>query len=158
MIFLEKASSSHMAEDRAARIAVSQNLLLDLVESEADRRAAEAPQTGFKRERVERRYTSFPHHFNKLELTVEAPCGMTLELEANRPDENSTCKVQCMVGIFGMKRHEKATKLEHYVFVPCLTRHGAVSWQHRDGTNYTPQQLCDFAFQRLREHTERCSR
>jgi len=145
-----------MAEDIAGRITASQNLLLHLVESEADRRPAEAPPNRWKRQRAERRYDSFPHAFTKLELTVEAPCGLTLELETNLPEGNSTSGAQCRVGVFRLERHENSRKLQDHLFVPAATGQGPVSWQRRDGTTYTPQQLCDFAFEQLREHAERC--
>jgi hypothetical protein len=157
MISLTKAPSNLMREDREARIATSQNLLLDLVESEANRTAAAAPQNRFKPERrVERHYDSFPHGFNKAELTIKAPCDLTLDLEANRPDGNGNSSAdvhRMLVGIFRNPRHGKATKLDDHVLVPVTTGQGSVSWQDQDGTSYTPQQLCDLAFQRLREHT-----
>jgi hypothetical protein len=133
-------------------IITSQNLLFDLVEREADRNT-------FKHDpRVERPFASGPLFFNQVELTVKAPPGLTLDFEGNRPGTNPILEDQCtiMVGVFRKERHKLATPLEDHKFLPKATAHGAVSWQEGDGPSYTPHQLCDFAFERLRKHAPRC--
>jgi hypothetical protein len=133
-------------------IITSQNLLFDLAEREADR-------NGFKHDpRVERQLSSHPLWFNQMELTVKAPCGLTLDFEAKRPAKNPLPEVQCTVkfGVFRNKRGQKATPLGDHVSTPDDTGHGAISWHKQDGASYTPQELCDLAFERLREQGARC--
>jgi len=133
-------------------IVTSQNLLFDLAEREADR-------NGFKHDpRVERQFSSHPLWFNQMELTVKAPCGLTLDFEAKHPAKNPIPEVQCTVkvGVFGNKRGEKPTPLGDHVFIPDASRHGAISWHKQDGANYTSQELCDFAFEQFREKGAPC--
>jgi hypothetical protein len=120
-------------------IITSQNLFLDLVESEADRNTLNHNPRVFC--------------FDQVELTIEAPCGLTLDIEGGRPGKNLISEDQCTVwaGIFRNERGKLATKLEEHIFVPHDAGHGTVSWQEADGPSFTPQQLCDFAFRRLRE-------
>jgi hypothetical protein len=82
-------------------------------------------------------------------------CGLTLDLDANRSLPSG---FKLMVGVFGVKQREKPMKLEDHAFAAKSTAQGTISWQDQNGTNCTPQQLCRFAFDRLREHTERCYR
>jgi hypothetical protein len=86
--FREKAMFTNM---QITDIITSQNLLFDLAEREADR-------NGFKHDpRVERQLSSHPLWFNQMELTVKAPCGLTLDFEAKRPAKNPLPEVQCTV-------------------------------------------------------------
>ena len=145
-----------MAKVEVAAIICAQNRLFDLIESQTKRLASQTPQAGFTCTRAESRYNSFPHAFDNVEVTVHGPCNLTLDFESNRPTENSSRGVDCKVGVFRQRRHETAQKLEDYDFSACLDGRGGVSWAGPEGTAYTPDQLCSFAFQRLHEEVELC--
>jgi hypothetical protein len=152
----KSAPSNHTAEDRAARIAAAQTLLFDLVEREAEANAFKHGPRG-----PDRSFflgTNTKTHINTVDLTIEGPRGLTLDFEAIHPAEHLIPEDNCTVavGVFHNKRYKLAEKLEDHVFLPIVTDQRLVSWQGPDGPSFTPQQLRDFAFQRLREHTERC--
>jgi hypothetical protein len=142
---------NHTPEREATRIVTSQNTLFDLVEREVKRLAAKAPQAGFKHQRVEGPYTSStPLLYNKVELTVECSCSLNLDLEVNRPSGDLVSEVQCKMGIFQKSRHQKEENIiEDHLFIPNITAQGVVLWRHKNGTDYSPQQLCEFAFRRF---------
>jgi hypothetical protein len=158
MASIMKASSNLMAEDHASRIVTAQNLLFDLVESEAGANAfTHGPR------RPGHSFFDGIHiktNINTVNLTIGGPYGLTLDFEATRPAEYPIPEEYCTVtaGVYLNKHKKSAEKIEDYVFVPIVKDQGSVTWQDRDGTSYTPQQLCDFAFRCLREHTEQSLR
>jgi hypothetical protein len=112
--------------------------------------------SGFRR--AEHPYISFPHGFSKLELAVDGPCHVTLEIECIRPSESSLNGVQCIVSLFRAKRHERDVNLEDHVFIPNPSGNDGITWRDRGGCNYSPAQICDFAFHRFNESIEQCYR
>jgi hypothetical protein len=133
-----------------------QDALFDLIEDQARRLAAEAPQLTLKHTRGE--CQCFPN--NTMQLTVQARGGIKLMMDGTRPAKNSVDRARCEFGIFQIKRDRseadtKPVNLETHKFTPDLAVESGVLWRDSRGTKYQSQQLCDFAFQRLYERIER---
>ena len=135
----------------------AQDGLFDLMQQQAKRLAAEAPQLRITHKRSGE-LQCFPN--NILQLTVEAHGGIELILEATRPASGSISRARCALDIFRINRDRFAgeaepANLESHSFTPDLSGQGDVQWQDSRGTRYDPQQLSDFAFQRFYESIER---
>jgi len=134
-------------DSKAARMADSQNVFIDLVEHEVNRLAAEMSQIGFKYRKAEHELT----FNNEVELTVECSGRVNLDIEVSRPSGGSINGVQCKVGVFQKNRHRLDTKLEDNLFLPTIAK-DLVVWKDRNGTCHTPHELCEFAFKRFFAH------
>jgi len=136
-----------------------QDALFGLMEHQAKRLAAEAPQMALKHTR--REFQCSPN--NMIQLTVEARGGIKLILEGTRPAKNSVDRARFVLDIFQIRRDRSAAdtkpvNLETHPFTPDVAGGGGVLWRDSRGTKYQSQQLCDFAFQRLYENIERWHR
>ncbi len=141
-----------VTKNKAAHIIDSQNAFINFVQRAVERLALEVPHVGFKWGKVEREYP-----FNdKIELAVECSCPINLDIEANRPNGASINGVQCVVGVFQKIRHQSDEQLEDHVFLPIITEQGIVVWRNRNGCDYSPQQLCEFAFERFNAYFDQC--
>ncbi len=139
----------------AKRVMMAQNVLFDAVEQQAGRLASGAPQLGLKLNRVE--YSAFPRP--KMQLRVLGPCGLSLDLEANRPANNSADGAWCDVTVFRINPDwrdsgRRPSMLEDHRFMPVFNGTGNVAWQDSQKQDYAVQELCDFAFQLFHKHID----
>jgi hypothetical protein len=123
----------------------SQNQFFDAVESETARISLE------HHPRVERELSSYPLFFNQVSLAINTPYAVSLDLEGDRPGKNPIPADHCTIkiGVFQNQRGKLAAPLEDHTFIPVDDGRGGVSWREGDGQSFTPQQLSEFAFDRL---------
>jgi len=133
-----------------SNIIASQNLLFDLAERQAER-------NGLKHDPRAVITMAAQHHFKLMQFPVKACDCFSLDFEACQPITDQFNETECTVrvDVFRNNRHAQATLIEGHEFHPDDAGHGTTTWQNGSGRSYTPDKLCDFAFDLLRKHATR---
>ena len=124
----------------ASLVSLAQDALFDLMQQQATRLTAEAPQLRLTHKRTGE-IQCFPN--NILQLTVEAHGTIELMLEATRPIDGSVSQARCALDFFRINRNRYAgqtqpANLESHSFTPDLSGQGIVQWQDSRGMRYRP--------------------